>query len=80
VCLGGLIGWVGLMIPHLVRYAIGSNYKQLIPACALSGATYLLIVDNIARAFLNLELPIGVVTSLLGAPFFVFLILKKNGR
>jgi ABC-type Fe3+-siderophore transport system, permease component len=79
VCLGGLIGWIGLMIPHMSRSLVGSDYKRLIPTCALLGATYLLIMDDIARSVLTIELPIGVVTSILGAPFFIYLILKRKG-
>ena len=78
VCLGGLIGWVGLMIPHMCRSVFGPDYNRLIPGCILMGAGYLLIMDNIARSLLSLELPIGVVTSFLGAPFFIMLILKRR--
>jgi iron complex transport system permease protein len=80
VCLGGLIGWIGLMVPHMCRALIGNCYKRLIPTCAILGAAYLLIMDNIARSLLSLELPLGVVTSVLGAPFFVYLILKRKER
>jgi len=80
ICLGGLIGWVGLMVPHMARTLIGANYKQLIPACGIIGAIYLLIMDNIARSVLSLELPLGVVVSVMGAPFFVFLIIKRRER
>lgn len=80
VCLGGLIGWVGLMIPHMARGLVGSNYSRLIPASALLGATCLLVMDDIARSLLSMELPLGVVTSVLGAPFFIYLILKRWER
>lgn len=78
VCLGGLIGWVGLMVPHMGRTLVGSDYKRLIPACATLGGAYLLVMDDIARTILSLELPLGVVTSVLGAPFFIWLILKPR--
>lgn len=78
VCLGGLIGWVGLMVPHMARAILGSDYRRLIPGCILLGGVFLLIMDNIARSLLTLELPIGVVTSFIGAPFFVALILKRR--
>lgn len=78
VCLGGLIGWVGLMIPHLCRSIFGTDYGRLIPGTMLMGALYLLIMDNLARSLLTLELPIGVVTAFMGAPFFVGLILRKK--
>lgn len=80
VCLGGLIGWVGLMVPHMARALVGVDYKRLIPACAMLGATYLVLMDDIARSLLSLELPLGVVTSVMGAPFFVYLIIKRKER
>ena len=75
VCLGGLIGWVGLMIPHMARALVGADCRRLIPACALLGAAYLVLMDDLARAAFSLELPLGVVTSVMGAPFFMLLIL-----
>ncbi len=78
VCLGGLIGWVGLMVPHMARSLAGVDYKRLIPASAMLGAAYLVLMDDIARSVLSLELPIGVVTSVMGAPFFVYLIVKRR--
>lgn len=80
VCLGGLIGWVGLMIPHLARGLVGTDNSRLIPASAMLGATYLLVMDDIARSILSLELPLGVVTSIMGVPFFIHLILRKKTR
>lgn len=80
VCLGGLIGWVGLMIPHMARALVGADCRRLIPACALLGAAYLVLMDDLARAAFSLELPLGVVTSVMGAPFFMLLILKRKGR
>lgn len=78
VCLSGLIGWVGLMIPHMARALVGADYGRLIPASAMLGAGYLLLMDDLARSLLSLELPIGVVTSIMGAPFFVYLIIKRK--
>ncbi|MBE6008229.1 MAG: iron ABC transporter permease [Lachnospiraceae bacterium] len=80
VCLGGMIGWVGLMIPHLARALVGVDYGRLIPASAILGAGYLVIMDDIARSVLSMELPLGVVTSILGAPFFIYLIIKRKER
>lgn len=79
VCLGGLIGWVGLMVPHMARALVGADSGRLIPACAMLGGAYLLLMDDLARSILSLELPIGVVTSIMGAPFFIYLILRKRG-
>lgn len=80
VCLGGLIGWVGLMVPHMARALVGADYKRLIPASAMLGAAYLVLMDDIARSVLSMELPLGVVTSIMGAPFFVYLIIKRKER
>lgn len=79
VCLGGLIGWVGLMVPHMARALTGVNYGKLILASAMLGAGYLVLMDDIARSVLSMELPLGVVTSIMGAPFFVSLIIKRKG-
>ena len=80
VCLGGLIGWVGLMIPHMARALVGVDYSRLIPASAMLGAAYLVLMDDLARSVLSMELPLGVVTSVMGAPFFIYLILKRKER
>lgn len=78
VCLGGIIGWIGLMIPHIGRKISGANYKTLYPITALLGSGFLLIMDNFARALLNIEIPISILTSFIGAPFFILLISKKE--
>lgn len=78
VCLGGLIGWVGLMIPHIARFMFGSDYRYLIPASGVLGAIFLLAIDTASRSFFQAEIPIGILTSILGAPFFLFLILGKK--
>lgn len=80
VCLGGLIGWVGLMIPHMARALVGVDYGRLIPASAMMGAVYLVLMDDLARSVLSMELPLGVVTSIMGAPFFIYLIIKRKER
>lgn len=80
VCLGGLIGWVGLMIPHIVRRIVGVNSSILIPATGMVGGMYLIVVDSLARSLLSLELPLGVITSILGAPFFIYLVLRGGNR
>ena len=80
VCLGGLIGWVGLMIPHLARALVGVDYRRLIPASAILVGGYLILVDDISRSLLSMELPLGVVTSIMGAPFFIYLIIKRKER
>jgi len=80
VSICGMIGWVGLIIPHLARMIVGPNYKVLLPASFLIGSTFLLVVDDVARSAFSLEIPLGILTSLIGAPFFLYLLLKgKKG-
>lgn len=76
VCVCGMIGWVGLVIPHLTRMIVGPNYKVLLPASFLIGSTFLLLVDDLARTVFPLEIPLGILTSVIGAPFFIYLLLK----
>ena len=79
VVMAGMIGWVGLIIPHITRMLVGPNNKVLIPASALIGAIYLIVVDDVSRMLFNVEIPIGITTSLIGIPFFA-VILKKARR
>ena len=78
VCVTGIIGWVGLVIPHLCRMLVGADYRKLIPASMLMGATFLLIVDDIARLATTAEIPIGILTAFVGAPFFLYLITRRK--
>lgn len=78
VCVTGMIGWVGLVIPHLCRMMIGADYRKLIPASMLLGAGFLLVVDDVARLATTAEIPIGILTAFVGAPFFLFLITRKK--
>ncbi len=78
VCLGGLIGWVGLMIPHIARGLTGPVFKKMLPVSLLLGGIFLLLMDNIARGIFTMELPLGVLTAFIGAPFFVVLLLKNK--
>ena len=77
VSAAGMIGWIGLVIPNLVRMLTGNNTKQLMPMTAIIGGIYLLIVDDLARCMLATEIPIGILTAFVGAPFFIFILLKK---
>lgn len=80
VAAAGLIGFVGLVVPHLMRLLVGPNHRLLLPAAALAGASLLLLADLLARLLLApAELPIGIVTALLGAPFFLYLLLRVRG-
>lgn len=78
VSISGMIGWVGLIVPHLSRMLVGPNYKILLPTTIVMGATYLLLVDDLARMLSSVEIPLGILTSLVGAPFFLFLILRRR--
>lgn len=78
VSVSGMIGWVGLVIPHLGRKLVGSNYRYLLPASMIAGAAFLLIVDNVSRNLLAVEIPIGILTAFVGAPFFIYLISKRE--
>jgi len=78
VSVSGMIGWVGLVVPHLARKLVGNNYRHLLPASWLGGALFLLIVDNVSRNLLLTEIPIGILTSVIGAPFFIWLITRKG--
>jgi iron complex transport system permease protein len=80
VSVAGVIGFVGLMTPHLLRLVIGADHRRLLPASILGGATLLILADLVARTVISpYELPVGVVTALLGGPFFLFL-LRREGR
>ena len=77
----GVIGFVGLMIPHITRKFVGNNNKVLMPFSAVVGAIFLLICDTVSRTVIApVEIPIGVITSIIGGLFFVFLLLRKTGK
>lgn len=78
ISVAGRVGWVGLVIPHLARMVVGPDFKRLLPATALMGGTYLLIVDNVSRSISSIEIPLGILTSILGAPFFIYLLSKTR--
>lgn len=80
VAVSGMIGWVGLVIPHFCRMLFAYDYRRLIPAGALFGAAFLLAVDDIARLVTTGELPLGILTAFVGAPLFVYLIVTGGGR
>ena len=77
----GLIGFVGLIVPHILRRLVGPDHRRLVPACALGGAAFLVLADTLARVVRQpLEVPIGVVTAFLGGPFFLFLLRRGRRR
>jgi iron complex transport system permease protein len=78
VAIAGVIGWVGLVIPHVARMLVGPSFSRLLPASAVLGAAYLLLVDTLARSLSNNEIPLGILTAVVGAPFFLWLL--AHGR
>ncbi len=80
VSVSGMIGWVGLVVPHFARRLIGNNYMRLLPMTMIVGAAFLLAVDDISRNLMAKEIPLGILTSLVGAPFFIYLITRKEAR
>jgi iron complex transport system permease protein len=77
VAVGGVIGWIGLVIPHAARILVGPDHKRLIPASLALGASFLLVIDNISRTLLTAEVPLGILTGLVGVPLLV-LLLRRN--
>ena len=78
VAVSGMIGWVGLVIPHLCRKLLGNDNRYLIPGSMIFGAFFLLLVDNVSRNLATTEIPIGILTAFLGAPFFIYLMTRKE--
>jgi iron complex transport system permease protein len=78
VSISGVIGWVGLVVPHISRMIVGPNYSRLLPMSIVIGASFMLLVDDLSRTVAATEIPLGILTSLVGAPFFAYLI--KRGR
>ncbi len=74
VSISGIIGWIGLIIPHMARMIVGPDNRILIPASLSLGASFLLLVDNISRAVISIEIPIGILTSIIGVPIFLYLL------
>lgn len=80
VAVAGLIGFVGLMTPHIVRLVLGPDHRSLLPASLLSGAIVMVLADLVARIVLApVEIPVGIVTAVLGGPFFVYLLVRREG-
>lgn len=80
VSVSGQVGWIGLVIPHFSRMVVGPNYRQLLPASFLIGGIFLLIVDNASRLLFPVEIPLGILTAIIGAPCFIVLLLRgKRG-
>ena len=74
VSISGIIGWIGMIIPHMARMVVGPDNKILIPASLSLGASFLLLIDNISRVVISIEIPIGILTSIIGVPLFLYLL------
>jgi iron complex transport system permease protein len=74
VATAGIIGWVGLVVPHIARTLVGPDFARLLPAAALLGGGFLLVIDTIARTAAAIEIPLGILTALVGTPFFIWLL------
>ncbi|NPD31074.1 iron ABC transporter permease [Eggerthellaceae bacterium zg-1084] len=80
VAVSGIIGWVGLVIPHFARMLVGADYRRLMPASMVMGAGFMLLVDDVSRLVSTAEVPIGILTAFIGAPFFLYLIAREGRR
>ena len=76
VAVAGVIGWIGLVIPHLARMLVGPDFNRLLPASLLIGGGYMLLIDTLARTIAAIEIPLGVLTAIIGAPFFLWLLAR----
>jgi iron complex transport system permease protein len=75
----GVIGWVGLVMPHVARTLVGPDHRYLLPAALSVGASYLLVIDDVARTAVAVEIPIGILTAIIGAPYFAYLVRRTSG-
>ena len=80
VAIAGIVGWVGLVVPHLARMVVGPDHRRLLPASALLGASYMIVVDTVARTLTPAEIPLGVLTAIIGAPIFGILLRRTQRR
>ncbi len=76
VAISGIIGWIGLMVPHMARFLVGARFDRLLPVSLILGATFLVLVDTAARSVATMEVPLGVLTALIGAPVLVWLLAR----
>ncbi len=80
VSLAGIIGWVGLVVPHIARLLVGADFRRLLPASLLLGASFLLAADTLARTLAPIELPLGILTAFVGVPCFLFVLARSERR
>jgi len=79
VSTSGVIGWVGLVMPHVARTLVGPDHRRLLPAALSVGASYVLVIDGVARTAAAVEIPIGILTAIVGAPYFAYLLRRTSG-
>jgi len=80
VAVSGVIGWVGLVIPHFSRMVVGDDHRVMMPVSMLMGASFMMLVDDLARSVTTAEIPLGILTAFVGAPFFLYLIVARGKR
>ncbi len=78
VSISGIIGWIGLLIPHMARAIVGPDFSRLLPASLALGGCYLVLMDTLARSITNVEIPLGILTAAVGAPFFLWLLVTSR--
>ena len=78
VCIAGTISWVGLIVPHFGRMAVGPSNRKLLPMCALLGGLFMLAVDTLTRTIGTTEMPVSILTGVLGAPIFCWLLFRQR--
>jgi iron complex transport system permease protein len=78
VAMAGVIGWVGLVVPHMARFLVGPSFDRLLPASALLGASFMLLIDTLARSMASIEVPLGLLTAVVGTPFFIALLRRAH--
>ena len=79
VSMCGQVGWVGLLVPHICRMKFGNNHLSLLPASVSLGAVFMILVDTLARSVSSVEIPVSILTAIIGAPFFILLMRKSGG-
>lgn len=80
VCVSGVVGWIGLIIPHIARMLVGNDNRWVIPASMSLGACFVILCDTLCRTLTGGEIPLGIITALIGGPFFIYLLKKTKGR
>lgn len=78
VSISGIIGWIGIVVPHSARMMVGSDFRKLLPTSLSLGISYMLLIDIIPRSITSTEIPIGVITGIVGVPIFLYFIYKKK--